>query len=110
MDDDQYAPLTAKELSDLRIVFNHGLKDMFIYGRLDYRSDLDGIDMVDSQEYDYIDNNWLIYMLFKKYDSVNHDFMTTFQRVALECVNQRFPDMGFYDDDDPLQYYNPSDE
>ncbi len=101
MSDDPYAPLTPEELAELRIVFKHGLKNMFILGRQDHRSSRNTMTRVNSQEYDYADNNSAIYGLLEKYkDWVSdnillYDFINPFRTVAVECVNERFPDMDF---------------
>jgi hypothetical protein len=113
MSNDHYAPLTPKEHDELRFIFKHGLKNMFILGRQDHRSDIDAMTHVDSQEYDYADNNRFIYRLFEKYKDYEdevHDFRATFQFVALECVNERFPDMDFDEVDFPLLHHDPDED
>ena len=97
--------LTEQELQKLQIVISHGLRNFKRRGR--YYDDHigDGTVYCESVEYEYIDNNRLIYRLFQKYGP---NFMETLQEQFLEYANQQFPDMSFQRDIHPRVINYPS--
>ena len=90
--------LNNQELDSLRFVIRHGLKELARIGTYyDHRrGDLSVT--CESLEYEYIDNDRLIWTLFQKYGQA---FVDNLESLFLEYANQQFPDMSFQRDEYP---------